>query len=111
MSSKREKLSNDTISDIVEGFVREQNKPIQEIKHEEPLSDQEEKPIQKEEKDYPFPITSNKKEGKSKHFQVLLRPSIYNSIKAIAEEKELSMNELINQILEGFSNYLKGDRK
>lgn len=48
------------------------------------------------------PITCSriKPETKSRRIQLLVRPSTYSSIKAEADELGMSLNELINAILE-----------
>jgi len=39
-------------------------------------------------------------EAKSKRFNMLIRPSTYNNLKRIAENKGTSVNDLINKIVE-----------
>lgn len=38
-------------------------------------------------------------EAKSRRMQILIRPSLYEALKAAADEEYLSVNELINEIL------------
>ena len=38
-------------------------------------------------------------ESKSRRVQLLIRPSLYDRLKAMAERQQLSVNEMINQIL------------
>ena len=39
-------------------------------------------------------------ESKSRRVQLLIRPSLYDRLKAMAERQQLSVNEMINQILD-----------
>jgi len=45
-----------------------------------------------------------KKELKSIRTNLLLKPSLYKQIKAISDKNKMSVNEVINQILEQFFN-------
>lgn len=38
-------------------------------------------------------------ESKSRRVQLLIRPSLYDKLKATADRQQLSVNEMINQIL------------
>ena len=42
----------------------------------------------------------DKPETKSRRLQLLIKPSVYGAVKQIADESGLSVNEIINQILE-----------
>lgn len=53
-----------------------------------------------------FTPRTEKAETKSRRLQLLLKPSVYEGIKQIAEDSALSVNDLINQILE---EVLKGE--
>ena len=39
-------------------------------------------------------------ESKSRRVQLLIRPSLYDKLKATAERQQLSVNEMINKILD-----------
>jgi len=41
-------------------------------------------------------------EAKSKRFNMLIRPSVYESLKKMSENKGTSVNDLINKIVEGY---------
>ena len=41
-------------------------------------------------------------EAKSKRFNMLIRPSVYNNLKKMAEIKGTSVNDLINKIVEAY---------
>ena len=43
-----------------------------------------------------------KPETKSKRMQILLKPSLYEKLRRIAEEEGASINSLINDIIEGY---------
>ena len=47
-------------------------------------------------------IHADTRERKSKRIQLLVRPSLYKKLRAASAKNKLSMNEFINQILEGF---------
>lgn len=47
-------------------------------------------------------FNKNYGETKSKRLQLLIKPSTFNKVKSIADDKQLSVNELINQILEQY---------
>lgn len=49
-----------------------------------------------------YPIIIKKDEIKSRRVQILLRPSIYDEVKRNAEKHNISVNEIINQILQDF---------
>lgn len=41
-------------------------------------------------------------ETKSKRVQLLIKPSVYNKLKTFAMEQDISVNEIINRVLEDF---------
>jgi hypothetical protein len=43
-------------------------------------------------------------EARSKRLQCLIQPSLYDRVKNIADERGVSMNELIHSILEAFAD-------
>ena len=47
-----------------------------------------------------FTPKTEKVETKSRRLQLLIKPSVYDRVKQIAEQSDLSVNDLINQILE-----------
>ena len=47
-----------------------------------------------------FTPKTEKAETKSRRLQLLIKPSVYDRVKQIAEQSDLSVNDLINQILE-----------
>ena len=46
------------------------------------------------------PNNDSTKISKSRRVQLLIRPSLYDKLKATAERQQLSVNEMINQILD-----------
>ena len=65
--------------------------------------------IEEEQKEKPLPKIPRgytiKRESKSERTSIVFRPSTLSALRAAAEEKGTSFNELCNEILE---NYLKG---
>lgn len=47
-------------------------------------------------------IQARKEEYKSRRLQLLIKPSLHNKLKEIAELNQVSVNELINQVLQNF---------
>lgn len=49
-------------------------------------------------------VDARKKELKSKSIHILVKPSIYEILQTTAKSKKLSLNEVINQLLEASIN-------
>ena len=108
--SNKKKIENKAIEEAVRAFAEGHTTQVNEQEAEKKISDQKQETVKNtEENRFKFDLKKENREKKTKHFQLLLKPSIYNSVKEISEDYAISMNELINQVLEGFSNYMKGE--
>ena len=84
--------------------------------HEEAVSDEEMnrkatdlKPVKKNQSDLnQMKFKKPKEELKDKRFSLLIKPSLYNRLKDLAEEKGTSVNNVINVILESVLEAQKG---
>lgn len=111
MSKKKIEDFTSSVSEIVE-FYEGNNKA--ERKEPETALDPEEKEVPEIEKGFPG-IDVSKKEFKTKRVQLLMKPTTHEALKELAEElreqtgnEKISVNEIINQVLESF---LKGVEK
>lgn len=111
MSKKKESFSGaveEVVSFYTQGFTEEPEKVEEAINQEQPeekASEQEQKPTEEKLKD----IDLTPKEYKSRRVQILLKPKIHDSLKELAEQlkaetgnKHISVNDLINKILEAY---------
>ena len=84
--------------------------------HEEAVSNEEMnrkatdfKPVKKNQSDLnQMSFKKPKEEAKDKRFSLLIKPSLYNRLKDLAEEKGTSVNNVINVILESVLEAQKG---
>ena len=84
--------------------------------HEEAVSDEEMnrkatnlEPVKKNQSDLnQMKFKKPKEELKDKRFSLLVKPSLYNRLKDLAEEKGTSVNNVINVILESVLEAQKG---
>ena len=84
--------------------------------HEEAVSDEEMnrkatdfKPVKKNQSDLnQMSFKKPKEEAKDKRFSLLIKPSLYNRLKDLAEKKGTSVNNVINVILESVLEAQKG---
>lgn len=99
--SRKEDFSQ--VSEVVSFFAQGQEKRPPEGRKKAPA------PIKegKEEQQFSFSLNREKEERKSQRVQLLVKPSVIGKIKEIAEENGVSMNDLVNQLLEAFCNYTK----
>lgn len=99
MSNRKEDFSQ--VSEVVSFFTQEQAKRPPEARKTAPAAKQE----NKEEQQFSFALNNKKEERKSQRVQLLVKPSVVRQIKEIAESNGVSMNDLVNQLLEAFCNY------
>lgn len=114
MSKKKKEDYTSSLSEIVE-FFGENNRQQPTPENKEPETDlEEEKSLPEEEKKF-LELDVSKKEYKTRRVQLLLKPTIHDQLKELAEQlreetgnNKISVNEIINQVLESF---LKGVEK
>ena len=99
MSNRKEDFSQ--VSEVVSFFTQEQAKRPPEARKTTQAAKQE----NKEEQHFSFALNNKKEERKSQRVQLLVKPSVVKKIKEIAESNGVSMNDLVNQLLEAFCNY------
>lgn len=93
-------FSNNPAFDMLSSYTEKENENAEKTaKKTNPKTNTAKAQSSKTEKPKTFePI---KKEQKSKRLNLLLKPSIYEKLEAKAKEFNLSMNELVNQIIDG----------
>ena len=111
MSKKKTEDFTSSVSQVVD-FFGENNR--QQPERKTPETDPEEKNLPGEEKKF-IDLDISKKEYKTRRVQLLLKPTIHDQLKELAEQlreetgnTKISVNEIVNQVLESF---LKGVEK
>lgn len=102
MSNRKEDYKSS--SDMVEEFVHGQTKRPPEARKTDPAAKQE----NKGEQQISFSVNNKKEERRSQRVQLLVKPSVVKQVKKIAKSNGVSMNDLVNQLLEAYCNSQKG---
>lgn len=116
--SNKKKIENKAIEEAVRAFAEGHTTQVNEQEAEEKIFDQKQEITKLEDIKYSVP-NKNTVESKTKKVQLLLKPSVHEKLRKIADAEKApgkdkgSVNDLINRVLEGFTDeyYRKGEEE